>query len=115
MPVYRVLKRLDRGSSIIEPGRLMQIDWLSPANIARLEVVGAVARVHGPPLEALPGWRLRSERLADIDITTAEEFLEADRDLVAAHMEAQTRTVDKWTTDLIDWLTPPQKSVKRRG
>ena len=114
MPIHRVLKRLDRGSRIIEPGQLIQIDWLSPENIGQLEAVGAVARVHAPPLEALPGWVLRSERLAPIGIVTAEEFLEADEDLVCTHLEVQLRTVGKWRKDVTQWLTIPP-SGKRRG
>jgi len=114
MAVYRVLRSLDRGSRIIEPGQIIQIDWLSPENVGRLETVGAVAQVHGPPLVELPGWQLRSERLAGAGITTAVEFLEADSAEVEGRIEAQPGMVDKWKQDVQKWLLPPPPG-KRRG
>jgi hypothetical protein len=82
--------------------------------VGRLEVVGAVARIHGPPLEALPGWRLRAPQLAEIGIVTAEEFLEADGALIDAHIERRSGTADKWKKDVRKWLTPPPPG-RRRG
>lgn len=114
MPICRVLRKLTRGSAVIEPDQLVDIDWLSPENIDRLVAVGAVARLHGPPLEELPGWKRRSQRLAPIGITTAAEFLEADGDLVATHLRVKPATVAKWKTEVTQWLMPAAKA-KRRG
>jgi hypothetical protein len=114
MPIYRVRKALDRGSHIIEPGQLIEIDWLGPEDIGRLETVGAVARVKGPPLVELPGWRRRGQRLAEIGIRTAEQYLEAEPESVAAHMAVKVSTAEKWKTEVRKWLAPP-KVRKGRG
>lgn len=108
MPIYRVRKRLDRAGLVIEPGQFIEIDWLGAKDIATLERVGAVARVQGPPLEELPGWLKRAQRLAEMDITTAEEFLEADALEVAAHMGVKASTVGKWQREVEQWLAPPR-------
>ncbi len=107
MAVYRVLERLSKGERFLEVGELVRLEWLKPEQIARLEVRGAVSRISAPPLAKLPGWKLRSQRLAKAGITGVEELLEADTANLAEQVQADPRTVELWKRELTTWLSPP--------
>ena len=106
---YRVLKRLGRSRQIIQEGCLTTLDWLSPGDIKRLESVGAVSKVHGPPLSEIPGWSHRAIRLKPAGIERAEEFLLAENEVIIKHMRVKDSTVERWRKELLEWLTVPKE------
>ena len=110
MALYRVLKPLSRNEKRIEAGQITALAWLKPEQAAVLVERRAVSRLATPPLVELPGWEKRSKRLATLDIVTAEDFLEATDQAIAAEMKIQTRTVAKWKREIHSWLViPPER------
>lgn len=116
MPIYRVLKPLSKGfDKVIPKGTVLNINWLDADGLARLEGVGAIARVAMPPLEKLPAWSLRAKRLEKAGITGGEQFLEMDDKELAERLQADPRTIAKWKEELRTiWLVIPGLEDKRR-
>jgi len=114
MPIYRTLKPMSKGfHKIIPTGSVLNINWLNDEQLAKLEQVGAIARLQAPPLHKLPGWNLRSKKLRAAGYMNAESFLEADNVELAERLEIQERTAQRWKEELVDrWLVVPQGSQR---
>ena len=108
--MWRVLKPLSKGfHKVIPVGEITGLEWLDEKGIERLQEVGAITRLSAPPLHKLPGWQLRSQRLREVGITTAEQFLEADCKELAEQIGADPRTLAKWEEELLTrWLALPK-------
>jgi len=112
--MWRTLKKLSKGFDTVVPeGSITALEWIDDDGLERLQRVGAIARLTAPPLRKLPGWELRSERLKEVGITTAEQFLETDDKELAGKIGADPRTVARWRDELLNrWLAVPK--VRRR-
>ena len=106
MTIYRVLRRLDRGSKgTLECGALIiERDW-QPNYIERLIKVQAIAPVNAPPISELPGWGESAEALAGIGVTTADQLLEADDEGLMRAMNSDAIQLAQMRADVKTWLT----------
>lgn len=103
--MYRVNRRLSRGEKKpIEPGSIIEIQWLPDDKIQKLINCGAVTRIAPPPLDVLPGWERRAVKLEKMGITNVVQLLTASVDEVAAHMKVKPATVLKWMDEARNWL-----------
>lgn len=111
--LYRVHKRLYVGKGrFLEPGSATRLQWLRPPQIARLGERGAVSEMMPPPLEALPGWGRRAARLAEVGVTDAAQFLDADGEELAQALGVKASTVGRWQAEVMNWLivdVPPHQ------
>ena len=103
MKYYRALKDLSNGYKRYEP---IPASALKAAVIPILLEKGAIGEVTGPPLYALPGWRLRAEKLVFIGVTMVHEFLDHDVEELASTMGVRIATIEKWQAELVKWLVP---------
>lgn len=111
MAMWRVLRPLTKKhEQVIPAGSVVALEWLDRDGLERLQAVGAITRLTAPPLYKLNGWKLRSKRLREVGVTTAEHFLEADANELASQIGADPRTVAKWRDELLTkWLALPKK------
>jgi hypothetical protein len=111
MPIFRVLKPLSKGfHRVIPAGSIIDINWLEDEQLARLVVVGAVAKIQAPPLAKFPGWQTRDARLSKVGVNGVEAFLEADDEWLAERLKLKPSTVERWKKELVDrHLTVAQK------
>ncbi len=109
MALYRVLKTLWRGNSYprVHAGSFSQLEWLSAKSIERLTISAAINEVHPPPLYVVPGWTRRAERLAEMGIDDALQFLNSDICFVAQKLKVRQTTIIKWQDELTRWFTAP--------
>ena len=113
MPIYRVLRTLSRKEKMIDAGTLTRLEWLNEDGVSRLLAVGAVARIQGPPLSVLPGWKRRSEKLGLLGVASAESFLEAEPGPLAEQLEVKPETITRWQQEVMAWLLPPEMPSRR--
>lgn len=110
MTTYRVQKRLSTGH---QPGDIVADGNFREDVAVALVGVGALKIIDGPPLTELPGWTRRAELLARVGIMTADQFLEADGELIRCAVEYHSvKAVVQWKEDVRRWLMPP--SAKRK-
>ena len=105
MALYRVLKPLAKGKNTIYPNTFTRLEWLSGGNRELLVRVGAVAEVGAPPLAVIPGWKTRAGKLKEVGIEDVVQFIEADADTICKVLGRQPKTVEKYRTDLLRWMT----------
>ena len=108
--LYRVQRRLTTGDEpgdFVEGSKFKQLD--------KLVAAGVLEEVHPPPLSEIPGWRLRSERLAGAGIVTALDFLEASKEQLMQIFEHKTDAhIANWQAEIREWLQP-SRPKKRWG
>ena len=105
MALYRVLKRLEKGSRQIHPKTFTQLEWLSKRHINTLIDVGAVSEVGAPPLAVIPGWKTRAGKLEEVGIEDVIQFIEADTSVICQALRRQPKTVEKYRKELLGWMT----------
>lgn len=103
MTRYRVVLPLSNGQ---KPGEPFRADKTPEAALAKLLKRGAIAPISAPPLAVLPGWQLRAEKLAEVGIVTAEQFLDATIEQIATVCNVKQRTVEKWRAEVEKALVP---------
>jgi hypothetical protein len=104
--IYRVIRRLATGkdlSTYIEIGSTIKGTRFKPEVTTRLCQVGALAPVSAPPLEILPGWKLRSKRFNDAGYDAITALEATDEDLAAA-TGYHVRSIRKWKKELESFL-----------
>lgn len=101
MATYRALSNL---SGVAKRGELTQLTHLTPEQIAKLERVGAIARIGAPPLTELPSWAIRAGKLAKAGILDGEAFLEADVALIAKTLRVKPETAAQYQQDIAGFL-----------
>lgn len=102
MAQYRILKNLldrERRSEI------SALKGLTPEQIGKLEGIGAVSRLHAPPLAILPGWADRAAQLAAINIKDGEQLLDADPVIIAAECGVSEGAARQWQREMVTLLT----------
>lgn len=101
MPIYRALRAL---SGVCRRGELTRLTHLDAGQITKLAKVGAIAPISAPPLAELPGWAARAGRLAKVDITDAEQLLEAEARVVAKALRVKVETAAQYQQDIQQFL-----------
>lgn len=109
MAVYRTIQRVALNEEIIQAGQLLMGKRLSHRTREALVRRGAIREVAAPPLNVLPGWKIRGKRLEKLGISDAVQVLEADVDEVARHMGVSPGLVKRWQEEVARWLVPPEK------
>ena len=103
MRYYRALKDLSNGYKRYE---LVPATALKVGIIPILLAKGAIGEVTGPPLSTLPGWSLRSERLAAINVVYVHDFLDGEISQLAEVCGVRQATIEKWQAEVARWLQP---------
>lgn len=106
--LYRVLKKLDRGSRIIPQGSILRArEW--PSEILRaLERVNAIAPIATPPLEVLPSLSEFASALRELEILTVEDLLEVDPERIPLLESILSRKYFDLCHEITEWLSPSQ-------
>lgn len=107
MALYRVVRNLAIGDTeVIEAGIMDPLKMIKGKTLAILIERGAITEVAPPPLEVLPGWKIRSRKLKPFGITDALQFLEADKAQLAKQMKVTVETINSWQVEIEKWLKP---------
>jgi len=106
--LYRALTDLGLKDKIITKGTLFPASVLAPGNLEILERKGKIAIASAPPLEVLPGWKKRTDKLKAMNILMADELLEANSDDVAKIFKVTPETVEHWKRELAAQLENPK-------
>lgn len=101
MTLYRALRNLSNG---VQRGTLTALTGIPGTDIAKLEQIGAVAKVYAPPLLALPAWRTRAKPLEGHGITSMDQVVEADPALLATACGVTVEDAEKWQKEAADVL-----------
>lgn len=101
MALYRALSKLSNGADY---GQLTRLEHLTPEQIAKLEQVGAVARISAPPLAELPDWASRAGKLAKVGIVDAEQLLDADITVISHALHVKAETAARYQNEVQAWL-----------
>jgi hypothetical protein len=111
MSLYRLLQNLAFPDHTLPRGSLSRMLTSKPDVIERLRSKGGIAEIAPPPLAILPGWKLRSAKLAKIGIVSAVDFLETADDGILKTMRIGPDVLAKWRTEVEGWIIRPvQKS-----
>ena len=118
--LYRVLRALDAGSkrgvipAVDEAGQavITDLSWLKGRQRQALVRCGAVSVVAPPPLDVLPGWKLRAKKLDKFGIRDAVQLLETDAEWLANCLGYKARTVEKWQNEVRAYLVPKVRRKK---
>ncbi len=107
MTYYRALTNLDAGhNNIITEGVVFKESRLSPKAVTILAEMGKIATVSFPPLEIIPGWKIRA---AKVKTLSTEEFLDATNDELAVKMKSKPDTIESWKAEILRWMATPPK------
>jgi len=107
--IYRARTNLDAGKKgIIPKGGVFCSGFLSPEIIEILEKRGRILPIAAPPLEELPGWRLRSAKMARAGVVMADAFLEADANELARSIKVKASLIEAWKQEVIGLLSIPE-------
>lgn len=103
LTLYRALNNLDIGKGRrIDKGDVFMSDRIAKKNLEKLEELGKVVQVSTPPLGALPDWQTRAKDLAKkVGITTVEDLLNSDAEIVAERMNISVKKVQSWRTEIL--------------
>ena len=94
--IYRALRDLSIGKTIVQTGELFKSERLRPDALEILEGMGKVAPASLPPMAALPRFKSKAAALAKIEVKTAGDFLEMDDSVLAKALkstEAEIRQI----------------------
>jgi len=114
--IYRVLRPLSTGHEL---GDWVRSDRFKAGIIEALIKANAISPVRGPPLATLDGWKVRAEKLLEIGIVDAVDFLTADdASIMQAFNHKTNRAVKKYRNELMALLEmkmePGQTRLLRR-
>lgn len=112
--IYRVIKRLSVGkrTGYVEPGGMVTDDSLGIRVTTILVGRGAISPISAPPLDALPGWKLRAKKFEAAGYD-AVNLLECDSELIARETGYQEKSIKKWQKELMEFLEVRPAKVRR--
>jgi hypothetical protein len=101
--IYRVLRGLSTGHI---PGQVVRGKRFKTQDIIDALIgANAIAEISCPPLDKLPGWKLKSGKLKKLGIITVNDFLIADIEHVARELGYKQRTIKRWHKEIEEvWL-----------
>lgn len=108
MAYYRVLSRpiFIKEGNIIGEGIVFNEGRLSGKAIKILLEMGKIAEVSFPPLEVIPGWKIRAAKVKDMQTV---EFLDAPNEELAVKMKTKPDTIESWKAEILRWMATPVK------
>lgn len=106
MALYRALSNLDAGKKRLQQGQVFYSSILPAPVLQKLAELGKVAIVSTPPLDVLPGWKIRAHYLMP-EIETAAQFLECNAEQLQKKLSIDGAEVERLKAELISWLTIP--------
>ncbi|MFA5714361.1 MAG: hypothetical protein WC998_01300 [Candidatus Paceibacterota bacterium] len=107
MTYYRALEDLNAGhNNIIANGIVFKESRLSPKAVTILAEMGRIAEVSFPPLEVIPGWKIRAAKVKNMSTV---EFLDAPNDELAVKMKTKPDTIEAWKAEILRWMATPPK------
>jgi len=104
--LYRVLKNLSAGSNrntLILAGGTISGNRFGEKTTAILVAKGALSPVSAPPLDALPGWKLRAKKFEEAGYD-AIMILETDDESLAYNTGYSPKSIKKWKVELRGFL-----------
>lgn len=108
--MYRVISNTPLSTGH-KKGDLISADNFKPAVLRRLLAKNIISPVASPPLIEIPGWTKRAEKLADLGIETAQQFLDADDSILKLALKLRSNTViPRYKREILDWLKPQAPS-----
>lgn len=109
--LWRAHASLNRkGVRVAQRGDVKEFAWMSDEAKEILSAQGALSRVSGPPLSALPGWKTRAAKLKPLGIEKVEQLLGVDDKALGARIDRKPETIARWKTEAMDWLLAPAYS-----
>lgn len=96
-----------KGNRRVKKGDVTELASLKDSSKEILQAQGAISRVSGPPLSALPGWKTRSAKLKPLGIKNVEQLLGVRDEILAEHMNRKPSTITRWKLEAKDWLLAP--------
>ncbi|MDD5517861.1 MAG: hypothetical protein PHV98_00735 [Candidatus Omnitrophica bacterium] len=108
MAYYRSLTKLDAGhNNVIDEGIVFNERRLSSKAITILAEMGRIAEVSFPPLDVIPGWKVRAAKVKEI---STQEFLDAPNNVLAVKMKTKPDTIEAWKAEILRWMATPPKA-----
>lgn len=103
--IYRVIQRLSVGgkTGYVEPGGTVSDEGLGHRVVAILIKKGAISPVKPPPLDILPGWKLRAKRFKEAGYN-AITLLECDAALIAKKTGYKEQSIERWKKELMGFM-----------
>jgi len=95
------------GKRRVKRGDVTELASLKESAKQKLETQGAISRVSGPPISALPGWKTRGAKLEPLGIITVEQLLGVRDEILAEHLNRKPSTITRWKLEAKDWLLAP--------
>ena len=106
MSYYRINTNLTIGDNIIKGNSIVDLH-LKQSTIDRLLNSEAISIISTPPLEFMPLWEMRADKLKPLGINTGIELLNANSQFVAEQLNKTVELIDSWKQDLISDLIIP--------
>jgi len=102
--MYRVLKAISWGKTTLTVGSLVSLNLSEEAERALVYLRRALSPVAPPPLDILPGWKVRARRLGEIGVGNVLQLLEADASTVAKALRTSVTAVRRWQDEAKTFL-----------
>lgn len=111
--IYRVIKRTPLNTGHVQGQVVKGSVFKNQKIINALIHKKVIAEVSGPPLSELPGWKIKSEKMAKVGIITVNDFLARDSEELANELGYKERTINKWKNEVEEvWLLSTPKVSK---
>lgn len=114
MALYRVLRSLETKRGLIRQGDFISGKFYSADSLEKLEQAGAISLLHAPPLSELPDFD-GAAQLATLGIVSADQFLEADNDMILSRLGITLAELQAWQLEVSDWLVVPAPARAAHG
>ena len=104
--IYLVCKQLSTGYS---PGVILEGTDFSPTVLAALINARALKDIGSWQLEKIPGWKLRAAMLAELGITTINDYCYTAPEKIAQTFDRDLDNIVGWKDEIFDWFKKEKK------
>jgi len=101
--LYYIHKNLQYGNGFIGKGCVHPLEGLKRASLDILVTKGVISVFNVPPMDQLPGWRLRFKRFEEHGIDVHRFFAMGD-DEIADAIGSRPHVIAKWRAELRELL-----------